>query len=271
MGVNVDVVVCTYNSEKFLDVCLDSIVKNVPVKKLFIIDNYSVDQTVVIAEKYNAIIVKFKGSLAEARALSFRLVDTDFFVNVDSDVVLCEGWFKKLFPYFGFSDNVGVVWGITLDQHPLHKLYLESMYRIRRAENYNITHLPNMIAKREVLLDIVFPLNISSGSVANEDVVLKRYVEKKGYMCVVAPVFVKHYSWPPLIDRKTFWYGASARLSGVVGFRGLLLRVVFSVPQGLYAALASGEARVLPYWVKFRFQVLYGFLHYSKYYNLKRK
>ncbi len=59
---NIDVTVCTYNSEKYLKQCLASIKRNVPVKTLWIVDNCSSDRTVKIAESFGANIIKSKGS-----------------------------------------------------------------------------------------------------------------------------------------------------------------------------------------------------------------
>lgn len=265
----VDVVVCTYNSERFLAACLKSIYSNVPVHKLWVIDNFSTDRTIEIAENFAATIVKSRCSLAEARKLSFNLVTTPIFVNVDSDVVLCKDWYSKLKKYW--QKNSGCVCGITVDQHPLQKAYLESMWKIRKAESYDIAHLPNMIARKDLLIDVEFPNAILAGSVANEDYSIKLWIQKKGFKVVNVPVFSAHYTYPSLINRKTFWYGASGRVSGYVGFKSILLRCILSIPQGVFAALASRNARVLPYWVKFRFQVLYGFLNFSKFYRMERK
>ena len=95
----VDVVVCTYNSERYLRRCLESIIVNVPVSKLFVVDNCSTDSTVNIAKQFGAVVVQCRGSLAESRLLSFSLVSTTLFVNVDSVVVLCKDWFVKIKPY----------------------------------------------------------------------------------------------------------------------------------------------------------------------------
>lgn len=266
---NVDVVVCTYNSDRFLESCLESVYSNVPVNNLYIVDNYSTDRTLEIAVHYNAKVVQSKCSLAEARKLSFNLVETPYFVNVDSDVVLCTDWFKRLMKYW--DSDVGCVCGITVDQHPLQKAYLESMWKLRRAESYDIAHLPNMIARKDALVDVEFPKAILGGSVANEDYSIRDWIRHKGFRVVNAPVFVKHYTYPALIGRKTFWYGASGRVSKYVSLKSLLLRCIFAFPQSVYAALASGNARVIPYWLKFRFQVLYGFLNYKKYFKMERK
>jgi glycosyltransferase involved in cell wall biosynthesis len=265
----VDVVVCTYNSELFLERCLLSVYTNIPVRKLWVIDNFSVDKTVEIAEKFNAQVVKTRLSLAESRRLSFRLVETSVFVNIDSDVVLCKDWFRRCMKYW--CNDVGCVCGITVDQHPLQKAYLESMWKLRRAESYDIAHLPNMIARKDALVDVEFPEAILGGSVANEDYSIRDWIRKKGFRVVNAPVFVKHYTFPPLLDRKTFWYGASGRVSKYVSLKSLLLRCVFAFPQSVYAAFCSRNARVIPYWLKFRFQVLYGFLNYRRFYKMERK
>ena len=265
----VDVVVCTYNSERYLERCLQSIRANVPVNELFVIDNFSTDDTVKIAKLYGAKVVQTRASLAESRKLSFNLVTTPVFVNVDSDVVLCRNWYSKLMQSWG--PEVGCVCGITVDQHPLQRAYLTSMWKLRKAESYDIAHLPNMIARKEVLCDIDFPGYIKLGSVANEDYTIKEWIKAKGYSVVNVPVFVKHFTYPPLLGRKTFWYGASGRVSKYVSFKSILLRCVFSFPQALFAGLVSGNARVIPYWIRFRFEVLYGFLNYSKYFKMERK
>jgi hypothetical protein len=41
--------------------------------------------------------------------------------------------------------------------------------------------------------------------------------------------------------------------------------VLLSFVLGLYASVESGEARVLPYWVRYRAEELYGWLHWDRY------
>jgi len=272
----VDVVVCTYNSERFLEPCLSSIQRNVPVRNLIIVDKYSKDKTVEIAKQHSAYVFFSNCGLAEARKKSFLLVGTELFVSVDSDVVLADNWFNRIMKFWqddidnNGKGHIGCIWGITVDQHPLHKAYLKAMWKLRDASGYNITHLPNMVARRDILEDFEYPKAFDNASVANEDIAIKRWIESKGFKCVNAPVFSSHYSYPTLIDHKTFWYGASARLGKLVSMKSIILRCVLSVPQAIYAGLASKNARVIPYWIKFRFQVMYGYLHPTKYYNLKR-
>lgn len=262
--------VCTYNSARRLSSCLASIVKNIPVKTLWIIDKYSEDGTVEIAKSYGANIVQTNRSLAESRKLGFNTVETPLFVNVDSDVVLCENWFDKMMRFWN-DNRIGCVWGVDINQAPLHKAYVESMYRIRRPETYNIPHLSNMVAKKDVLKDIVFPQGLRSANVANEDWLIKRWIEAKGFRCVTVPVHSKHYSYPPQSGEKAFWYGASVRFSKITPLRNIVLRFALSFPQGVFSALCSQNPRVIPYWVKFKLNNLRGFLNYTEFYDFKRE
>lgn len=50
----IDVAVCTYQSEKYLDECLTSIEKAIPLNRLIIIDHHSTDKTIEIARRHNA-------------------------------------------------------------------------------------------------------------------------------------------------------------------------------------------------------------------------
>jgi len=47
----IDVAVCTYQSERYLDECLTSVEKSVPINKLIVVDHYSTDKTIEIAKK----------------------------------------------------------------------------------------------------------------------------------------------------------------------------------------------------------------------------
>ncbi len=267
----VDVVVCTYNSAKFLDSCLRSIVKNIPVNTLWVIDKFSDDSTKDIALKYNAKVVEADCGLAEARALSFKLVETPFFVNVDSDVVLCDCWFDRVMKYWKDGENIGSISGITIDQHPLQKAYTEAMFKIRPATSYtSVFRLPNSIFRTYAVRDIKFSKWMLAGSVANEDYEIRNWLIKKGYKIVPTPVFSKHYSNPPLINNKTYWFGASIRITKIWSFKDLIFRTLLSPLQGIVTALIMNNARLVPYWIKYRLQILYGYLKWQNYFNFKR-
>jgi glycosyltransferase involved in cell wall biosynthesis len=265
----VDVIVCTYNSERKLADCLQSIMDNVPVRKLWVIDNYSEDKTVEIAKDFNATVVQSHCSLAEARKLGFNLVETEYFVNVDSDIVLCKDWYRRVMQFWD-SDKVGCVWGTALHMLKDHRDYQLGMYSFRRAESYRIPHLPDMVSRKSILRDILFKQPLFLGSVAGEDYEIMDWIVSKGFVCKTASVYVDHYTYPPLMHNKTFWGGACTRLLRRKSLLHILKQVVLSIPQASFVALVKKNCMVIPYWIQFRFEELYGFLHWSKYVILKR-
>ena len=89
----IDVVVLTKDSEHLLDRCLASVYENVPVKNLIIVDGFSTDRTLKIINETkethgNVKVLKVGGSRARAREKGIQHVSTDWFMFVDSDVVL---------------------------------------------------------------------------------------------------------------------------------------------------------------------------------------
>ena len=117
----VDVVLLTKNSEHVLSKCLASIYENVPVKNLIVIDGYSTDRTLEILDGFNKahgniILFQIDGSRAKARTEGIRHVTTEWFLFVDSDVVLCKDWYRKA--QADLKNGVAAVWGLNVDVIP---------------------------------------------------------------------------------------------------------------------------------------------------------
>lgn len=265
----VDVMVNTYNSEKYLERCLVSIYANIPVRKLFVIDNFSEDNTIKIARKFNAEIIQTKVSLAEARAIGFKLVKTRLFVNIDSDIVLPSNWFNHIMKYWN-NNKIGCVWGIPIHTLKLHHKYQTSMFKFKNPCTYHIPHLPNMVARKDLLEDITFPSLMKIGAVAGEDYCIMNWIEQKGFVCKCVPIFCKHYTYSSLLGIKTFWGGASTRLLKRKKLYHMIRQVLLSFPQGVFTALISGDPYIISYWIRYRFEELYGYLYWNRYFSLKR-
>ena len=89
----VDVAILTMNSERMLRECINSVYRNIPVKNLIVVDGFSTDATAEIVnefqEKYgNVIFVQEKGTRGSARQTAIQMVKSDWFIFVDSDVIL---------------------------------------------------------------------------------------------------------------------------------------------------------------------------------------
>lgn len=269
----VDVCISTLNSELTLEPCLKSVVKNIPYRKIFLMDGGSNDNTIKIAEKYGCEIhYCFKG-LTDSRRESFRLCETELLVNIDSDIVLPSQWFDRCMKVFFHAKNRGVnvggVWGVPVHVDPLHKAYQTSMFRFKSPLKYDIPFLPDMIVKTELVRDFPIPDVLKGGSIAGEDYLIRDYVRSKGFEIVKALVYCKHYTNPPPIT-KAGWGGASERLYKKTSIVRMLRQNILSIPQGLFTSFVSRNPLVFPYWVRFRFRGLKGYLDPYRYVNLKR-
>ncbi|MGB9693798.1 MAG: glycosyltransferase family 2 protein [Fervidobacterium sp.] len=182
---SVDVVVLTKNSERMLRECLTSVYENVPVNRLIIVDGYSTDATLTIVkefnEKYgNVVIVKDKGTRGTARQKGIREVKTDWFMFVDSDVILCKDWFKKAEAFI--KENVGAVWGIEIWSVLKNSKMLKLFERITMKifEKKGGTH--DLLVRRKAVEDICIPPHLHT----YEDRYIKKWICKKGYEIIPA-------------------------------------------------------------------------------------
>jgi glycosyltransferase involved in cell wall biosynthesis len=189
----VDVVLLTKNSQRKLQECVEAIYRNVPVAQLIVIDGYSNDRTLAILEdfnqKYGNVKVIFDGGTrATARQKGIQAVKTEWFVFVDSDVVLCRDWFKKAQSYI--TPDVGAVWGIevwsTLQNPKTLKLFLVTTRKIFEVRGG--TH--DTLIRNDLVRDIKIPVDLH----VFEDAYIKDWIEHKGYRVIACySPFCIHY------------------------------------------------------------------------------
>jgi len=91
----ISVVVLTKNSEKLLEDCLKSIVKNKP-SEIIIIDGGSTDRTLEISKKYTNQIYHDVRGVGLGRQLGAEKVNKDLIAYVDSDIILPEDFFHRM-------------------------------------------------------------------------------------------------------------------------------------------------------------------------------
>ncbi len=181
----VDIVLLTLNSDRKLEACLASVYANVLVKQLIVVDGGSSDRTLEILSNFhsrygNVKVIHDRGTRATARQKGIENVTSDWFIFVDSDVVLCREWYRKAFQHV--SSNVGAVWGIevwsTLQNPRALKLFLMVTRKI--FELRGGTH--DTLVRTEVVKDIRIPWNLH----VFEDAYIKDWITSKGYRIVAA-------------------------------------------------------------------------------------
>jgi glycosyltransferase involved in cell wall biosynthesis len=104
----IDVIIRTRNSEEFLRECLQSVLDDVPVRKIIIVDNGSTDKTIEIASSFEKVDIYKKPdlNLGQATKYGFSIAETEWVAVIDSDIVLRKGWYENMRGYMDGSDAV---------------------------------------------------------------------------------------------------------------------------------------------------------------------
>jgi glycosyltransferase involved in cell wall biosynthesis len=185
-GERVDVIVLTRNSERLLKRCLRSVYRNVPVDRLIVVDGYSTDATVDIVREFqkkygNVVLIRDNGTRGSARERAIQEVKTDWFMFVDSDVILCDGWFTKAAKLI--KGNVGAIWGVEIWSvlRNMRILKLFERVTIKIFEKRGGTH--DLLVRREAVKGIRIPDHLHT----YEDSYIKSWICKNGYEAI--PVY----------------------------------------------------------------------------------
>jgi glycosyltransferase involved in cell wall biosynthesis len=180
---SVDVVLLTKNSERVLEKCLVSLYENVPVNQLIVVDGYSTDGTLGILERFNdkyhnVRITSDRGTRATAREKGIRQVTTEWFMFVDSDIVVCENWYKKALRHL--DKSAGAIWGIEVWSTIRNQATLRMFLRVTRKifDLRGGTH--DTLVRTDLVKDIQIPRNLH----VFEDAYIKDWIAKKGYRVV---------------------------------------------------------------------------------------
>ncbi len=194
----IDVVVLTKNSEHLLERCLTSIYASVPVKSLIVIDGFSTDRTLKILEKFNKKhgnikVMRMNGSRARAREKAIQRITTEWFMFVDSDVILSKKWYKQAEKHI--KPDVGAIWGVNIDVIPnvKNKRFIK-LQRIIAHQCFNLrggTH--DTLIRSDSVKDIKIPKQLH----VYEDTYLINWIKKKGYKVVTGnDVYCLHFKPP---------------------------------------------------------------------------
>ena len=208
----ISVVIPTLNSEKTIRVAVSSSLK--VADEVIVVDSFSTDRTVEIAEKEGARVLQVRGSRLIARVEGAKIASGDYVVNLDSDMYFSEN-FK------GFEEKVIALGEITVGKGVVHKLMSmdREITHKRWAENLSVGNggiIPRMY-DRQLLLKAyeMIPLNLKDRLNAFEDSVIYFNVMKlyKGKVQFI-PNAVYHVEDDSLwhFMRKWYKYGKNAKL-----------------------------------------------------------
>lgn len=191
----IDVAVLTKDSAQYILQCLDSIIRNVPLSRLIIVDGYSTDNTLELVKRFetltNIIVIKDHGNRAVARQKAIDSVETEWFMFVDSDVVLCDYWFKKVQKYM--EPDVGLIWGYVTQKNPQGAARMDAertlFNRLRKNRNRHEVEFTARGGTHDTLIRLKAVENIRIPSQLHfyEDMFIKNWVEAQGYKVISTP------------------------------------------------------------------------------------
>ncbi len=200
----IDVVLLTKDSEHILYQCLASVYQNIPVKNLIVVDAFSKDRTIEILEKFNrkyrnVSIIQMNGSRAKARSEGIRRVSSEWFMFVDSDVLLCRDWFQKA--QVDLAGDVGAVWGLNIDVLPNVKnkwvLAFQSFVARQCFTLRGGTH--DALILHKAVAGIRIPEHLHT----YEDAYLMQHIQAAGYKVTVGrDIYCLHYKPPSVWNLK---------------------------------------------------------------------
>lgn len=257
----IDVVMLTYNCERFLRRVLDSVYHEIPVHHLIVIDGYSEDRTLKTVRQYpNVEIIQTKKSLGKSREIGIRKVDTEWFAFVDSDVVLKRGWLKTVEGMIG--PEVGAVEGLDRLVDPRRRAFQEGMEKLRKT--LGKTYHPKKSARAftgdtlirtELVKDITIPDCLK----VYEDQYIREYIECQGYLWVKADEYVcLHYDFKQA--SRTELAGEIAYRAGYIGLRDHFLNMAKIFPKVVYAFYVTRVWQMIPYQIEWHLGYLKGSL-----------
>jgi glycosyltransferase involved in cell wall biosynthesis len=112
----VSFVIPTLDSERTLDVCLNSIVaQDYPDIELIVVDNGSKDRTIEIAAQYTDKIYYDNGSLGSVRQKGIDHMTGEVLGSFDSDIQLPHRrWLCNAVRYFNYDERTGSVWPLNV-------------------------------------------------------------------------------------------------------------------------------------------------------------
>jgi glycosyltransferase involved in cell wall biosynthesis len=249
----IDVCIPTWNSGSTLDRCLESIVREIPVNKIRIIDGFSTDDTVKIAKRYDALITQEKCGLGKARQYLIEAVTTKYFAFIDSDVILRRGWLKPILQKIDSDERIGEVSGLFYSDNQQERHFWEIMYG-RMSPNdkmWERGYLINTLVRTKAVKGISIPEWMNN----YEDKFIADFAKSKGYRVDV----IKSACCDHVVGESSFWktcfgrryHGAGLRfwkdLDPNISGRRMLLQSPMLLVLSSYIAVKARDPLIIPF------------------------
>jgi glycosyltransferase involved in cell wall biosynthesis len=242
----VDVVILTKDSDDLLKACLDSVYANIPVNRLIVVDCHSRDLTLQIvgefeAEHGNVKVIEEYGTRGKARDIGIREAETEWFVFVDSDVILCRDWFLKASRLIG--PDVGAVWGVDIPGSTRNRFMVRALPWMESRVFDLRGGCHDLLVRRDAVEDIHIPYSLHT----MEDAYIRDWILSRGYRVIKSfASYCRHYKTMGSL------FSSHSIRSSILEFRDAkstrerwVYNIVFAVMWTLYG-IQSRSGKALP-------------------------
>jgi glycosyltransferase involved in cell wall biosynthesis len=126
----------------------------------------------------NVIFVQDRGTRGSARQVAVNNVKTDWFMFVDSDVVLSRNWFAKAEKLI--KDDIGAIWGIEIWSVLRGTKILKLFERVTLKIFEKRGGMHDLLIRRKAIDGIKVPFQLHT----YEDAYIKSWICGKGYKVI---------------------------------------------------------------------------------------
>jgi glycosyltransferase involved in cell wall biosynthesis len=184
-NINIDIIIPNYNKSQYLEECINSVVSQTFKNwKLYIVDDFSTDNSLQVIEKYNTLnninIIKLKKNKGPAfcRNLGVRISSSPYISFLDSDDLWVKNKLEKQIIFmiknkfsFTFSDYY---WFKNINSKDYKSTQISNSLSFREFLNNSSINSSTMIIKRDIIKNTRFK------NVNHEDYLFKCDILRSG-------------------------------------------------------------------------------------------
>jgi len=193
----VSVVIPSYNEERYLGRCLESLDNQIDKpNEIIVIDNNSTDKTFQIAQSFGVRIIKEKKQgMIFSRNRGFDAAKYEIIARCDADTILPKDWIKRIKTSFLDKKISGLSGDFITYDFFLNSVYYSKIYKlfIKQILGHYPLDGPSM-ALTKTVWNKVKNIVCLNDELVHEDIDLSICINKVGGIIVYNPLFVSFYS-----------------------------------------------------------------------------
>lgn len=181
----IDVCMLTLDAVIFLERCLNTVYREIPVRRLLVCDGGSKDGTIEVLEKYPRVQLFVRPDIrttGKAVEFLFSQVETESFVIIDADIELPLGWYDDMCKYQDKYDFLECS-GRILAFH-IYRKYPLAINELERSHEFCFLGRKEAVKEFKCEDDYVWRMT---------DFYLRQQIEKAGYTYQKVPVYHTHH------------------------------------------------------------------------------